>query len=65
MEKIEILIILDCSLEYLRWGCMGKEDEKVEKCPRCNSVMKMISECHVRCESCGAEYDCNDKGLIW
>ncbi|HEY7108648.1 MAG TPA: hypothetical protein VH415_04390 [Nitrososphaeraceae archaeon] len=35
------------------------------KCPICESTMIPIQACHVRCQNCGAELTCSDKGSYW
>ncbi|MGB7952698.1 MAG: hypothetical protein WCF23_01855 [Candidatus Nitrosopolaris sp.] len=42
-------------------GDSGKEVE----CPRCRFKMTSIQPCHLRCENCGAELTCSDKGSFW
>jgi transcription elongation factor Elf1 len=43
-------------------------DESVAKgveCPRCGHIMTNIQSCHLRCDNCGAELTCSDKGGFW
>ena len=37
---------------------------KVE-CIRCGSIMGEITVCHLKCQNCGAELTCSDKGNFW
>jgi ribosomal protein S27AE len=41
------------------------EDERKLRCPRCNSVMTKMQECHLLCGNCGMQLDCSDKGWLW
>ena len=34
-------------------------------CPRCDFKMISIQSCHLRCNNCGAELTCSDKGYYW
>ncbi len=43
---------------------MSEEREDVV-CPVCGYSMEYLQACHVRCPNCGAELDCDDKGIIW
>lgn len=36
-----------------------------ETCMRCGKVMHELSACHLRCDNCGSEMDCSDKGSVW
>ena len=38
---------------------------QVEYCIRCDTIMTPIQPCHLRCNNCGAELDCGDKGSYW
>ena len=38
---------------------------KYNKCPRCNNNMISIQTCHLRCNKCGSEMTCSEKGLTW
>ena len=42
-----------------------KEDEEERRCFRCGFAMFSIQSCHLRCENCGSELTCSDKGLFW
>lgn len=44
-----------------------KEKEQVteRKCLRCGFTMINIQSCHLRCENCGSELTCSDKGSFW
>ena len=35
------------------------------QCPKCGYLMTSLQACHLRCENCGAELTCSDKGLYW
>gem|GEM_PF-1341471 len=39
-------------------------DSEIE-CPRCGFMMAHIQTCHLRCNNCGAEMTCSDKGSVW
>ena len=39
--------------------------EKNIECLRCGFIMTYIQTCHVRCDNCGAELTCSDKGSFW
>ncbi len=45
----------------LRW----REVSLKHKCPRCEFEMEELSACHLRCDNCGSEMDCSDKGSVW
>jgi len=34
-------------------------------CFKCGNKMYKIQSCHLRCNCCGAEMDCSDKGYVW
>lgn len=34
-------------------------------CPTCENIMSNLQSCHLRCNNCGAELTCSDKGFIW
>lgn len=36
-----------------------------EVCMICGFIMGEINVCHLRCDNCGAEMDCSDKGSVW
>ena len=36
-----------------------------EVCMMCGHLMEELSVCHLRCDNCGAEMDCSDKGSVW
>jgi transcription initiation factor IIE alpha subunit len=45
---------------------MNKEQEKeIPICPICEKKMIVIQACHLRCNNCGAELTCSDKGHFW
>ena len=35
------------------------------ECPRCGFTMTPIQVCHLRCQNCGNELTCSDKGSFW
>lgn len=37
----------------------------IEICDRCGYAMSKLTECHLICINCGANYDCSDKGSTW
>ena len=39
--------------------------QKPAICPLCNNEMAFIQTCHVRCNVCGTELSCEDKGWFW
>lgn len=41
------------------------ELKEIIHCPVCENVMIHLQSCHLRCNSCGAELTCSDKGSIW
>jgi len=41
------------------------EKKDVVYCPRCDNEMISINTCHLRCNKCGAELTCSDKGQFW
>ena len=43
---------------------MDKEKE-VPICPICEQKMIPIQACHLRCNNCGSELTCSDKGHFW
>lgn len=45
----------------LRW----QESSLKVKCPICDEEMEELSACHLRCDNCGSEMDCSDKGSVW
>ena len=45
----------------LRW----QESSLKVKCPICDEEMEELSACHLRCDNCGSEMDCSDKGSDW
>jgi len=45
----------------LKW----REVSLKHKCPICEEEMGELSACHLRCNNCGAEMDCSDKGSVW
>ena len=45
---------------------MEKEQNKeITICPICENNMIAIQVCHLRCNNCGAELTCSDKGHFW
>ena len=44
----------------LRW----QESSLKVKCPICDEEMEELSACHLRCDNCGSEMDCSDKGSV-
>ena len=47
--------------DSLRW----QESSLKVKCPICDEEMEELSACHLRCDNCGSEMDCSDKGSVW
>ena len=45
----------------LRW----QESSLKVKCTICDEEMEELSACHLRCDNCGSEMDCSDKGSVW
>ena len=45
----------------LRW----QESSLKVKCPICDEEIEELSACHLRCDNCGSEMDCSDKGSVW
>ena len=45
---------------------MDKEQKKeITLCPICKNKMISLQTCHLRCNNCGAELTCSDKGYFW
>ena len=47
--------------DSLRW----QKSSLKHKCPICDFEMGELSACHLRCDNCGSEMDCSDKGSVW
>ncbi|HET8856187.1 MAG TPA: hypothetical protein VFM28_01540 [Nitrososphaeraceae archaeon] len=41
------------------------QKKEITICPICKNKMSSIQACHLRCNNCGAELTCSDKGYFW
>lgn len=42
-----------------------KDESNCLECYRCGFKMTPIQPCHLRCNNCGTELTCSDKGSFW
>ncbi|HSF00039.1 MAG TPA: hypothetical protein VLA48_04010 [Nitrososphaeraceae archaeon] len=42
-----------------------KQKKEITICPICKNKMTYLQPCHLRCDNCGAELTCSDKGYFW
>jgi hypothetical protein len=44
---------------------MKDQEKEIPICPICENKMIAIQSCHLRCNNCGSELTCSDKGNFW